>query len=332
MKRFLSIVMILFVSLMHTISCASDNSHSEENAFKVKDVDTPPKIIKAVSPIYPSIMTFDGLVLSEGRVMLRFIVTKDGRIRSPEIVEAAPKGVFEASALEAVKKYKFRPATQNGKPVDCIVKLPIKFSLPGIDTPLDAYDSSKKGMKYLKSGEYDNAVEAFTEAIKRSNKYSPGYSGRGMAYMNLKEYEKAIKDFDMAIKRSRKIALNYKLRGEAYSAIKDYNKAVKDFDRAIKMEPEMMEGYFERGNALRNLEKYSEAITDYTKVIELDHNFLQAYNNRAVAYNNLKESEKMCLDLQKACDLGDCRGLELARKAGKCSTDAAGILAIDTDE
>jgi TonB family protein len=324
MKRYLLVVLILFTTLIHTISYASDDSNSGEKAFMHIQPDIPPRVIKPAQPIYPSIMTIDGLILTQGRVTLRFIVAKDGRVRDPVVTNAVPENIFNASAIETVKEYRFKPATRNGENVDCVSKLQINYSMPGVKTSFDAYEATVKGLSYIKVGEYDKAVEAFSEAIKISEKYGPGYSGRGIAYMNLKEYEKAIEDFDMAIKRSGKIALNYKLRGEAYSALKNYNTAIKDFDRAIKKEPEMLGAYFERGNAFRNLDKYSKAIADYTKVIELDKGYLQAYNNRAAAYNKLNDSENMCLDIKKACDLGDCQGLELAQKAGKCSADAAG--------
>ena len=320
MKKHLLIVLILFSSLMHTISYASDDTNLQEKLFMLNEIDSPPRILKAVPPKYPINMQFEGV---EGRVVLGLIVTKDGGVRDPKVTEAVPKDVFDASALEAAKQYRFKPATKNGEPVDCYVKLPMKFSVAGANSPFDAYEAAQKGFKFIKVGEYDNAVNAFSEAINISKTYSPGYSGRGVAYIRLKEYEKAIKDFDVAIKRSKNIALNYKLRGDAYSALKNYKKAIKDFDSAVKIETEMPEAYFERGNAFRNLGKYSEAVADYTKVIELDNNFLQAYNNRAVAYNKLKEPENMCLDIKMACDLGDCRGLELAKNAGKCSTDVA---------
>ncbi len=326
MKKYCSIVLILFTSLMNTISYASEDIIVEEKLYRISEVDTPPRLVKAAPLIYPKKMTVDGLILTEGRVTLRFIVRKNGEVSSAKVVSAVPEGIFEASALEVVKKYKYKPATKNGKPVYCIAMQAIRFSQPGVNTQYYVYKAAQKGLNYIKVEEYDNAVKAFTETIKIDKKYGPGYSGRGMAYMNLKEYKKAIEDFDVAIKISGEIALNYKLRGEAYSALKDYNTAIKDFDCAIKMEPEMLEAYFERGNAFRNLDKYSEAIADYTKVIELDKNYLQAYNNRAVAYNKLNDSENMCLDIKKACDLGDCRGLDLAKTAGKCSIDAAGNL------
>jgi TonB family protein len=324
MKRYLSIVLILFASFFYTISYASDDSTSEEKAFKGNEVDKPPRVLRPAQPIYPSIRTIDGLIYTDGRVKIRFIVTKDGGVRSPVVVEAIPPNIFDASAIEALKKFRFAPAIKNGEPVDCIVFMPINYSLNGANPSLDALVVAQKGLNYIKAGEFENAVKAFTEAIKINKKYSTGYAGRGIAYMNLGEYEKAIEDFNMAIKKSSKIGLYYKLRGDAYSVLKNFDKAVEDFNSAIKIDPEMPEAYFERGNAFRNMEKYSEAVTDYSKVIELDKSYLQAYNNRAAAYNKLNDSENMCLDIKKACDLGDCRGFELAKNAGKCSADATG--------
>ena len=324
MKKHLSIVLILFASLMHTISYASDDSNSGDKVFLIPQADTPPRVITAVPPRYPKELMIDGQISIEGRVHVKFIVTKDGGVRNPEVTKSVPEGVFDASALEAIKKYRFAPAAKDGKPVECYAVQPMTFSASEAKTSVEAYDANGKGLQYIKSGKYDKAVEAFTKAISISKMHSLSYAWRGIAYMNLKEYEKAITDFDTAIKiNSPNPGMYYKLRGETYSAIKDYEKAVKDFDSAIELEPEMLEAYFERGNAFRNQNKYSEAIADYTKVIELDENFLQAYNNRAVAYNKIKNPEKMCLDIKKACDLGDCRGLELAKNAGKCSTDEA---------
>lgn len=254
MKKHLSIVLILFVSLICRISYAYDDPNPEEQEFMLNEVDTPPVAIKVLPPNYPSKKSFEGILLyAEGRVYVKFVVTKDGGVRSPEIVKAVPKGMFEESALEAVKKYRFKPATKNGKPVDCSVILPIKFSMPGVETSFDAYEATQKGHKYIKTGEYDKAIAAFTKAISINKKYSPAYAGRGVAYMNLNEYKKAIKSFNLAIKRSPKTALNYRLRGEAYSLLKDYKKAVKDFDRAIKNDPEMLEAYYARAVAYNKL-------------------------------------------------------------------------------
>ncbi|MFC1494773.1 TonB family protein [Thermodesulfobacteriota bacterium] len=328
MKKQLSFVFILFVTIACSISYASEQLDSKEKVYKLKDVDTRPRVAKAVRPIYP-IGLRGPMGLAEGRVVLKFIVTKEGNVRDPKVVESIPNGAFDESALEAVKKYRFKPATKNGEPVDCIAKMPFVFSLHNTDTAYDAYKASDEGLKYLKIGEYDKAIEAYTKAIKINKKYSPGYSGRAMAYMTIGEFNKAISDFNKAITRTPEHGLYYKLRGEAYSELKKYKKAIKDFSRAIEREPDMIEAYFARGEALRKSGKHKEAIEDYTKVTELDESYVQAYYNRAVLYNKLKDIDSMCLDLKKVCDLGDCKGFDSAKKAGKCSGDVADVKKTD---
>ena len=96
------------------------------SAFNLNEVDQPPRLIRAIKPIYPFEAQQKGI---SGRVVLRFVVDKNGQAQEAEVVESEPEGVFDESALAVVKKYKFRPAMKGGKPVDCIVRLPIKFSV-----------------------------------------------------------------------------------------------------------------------------------------------------------------------------------------------------------
>lgn len=96
------------------------------SAFKISEVDQPPRTLKATPPRYPFEAKQKGIT---GKVVLRFVVDTNGNAKEPQIVSAEPKGVFENAALEAVVNYKFRPAMKGGKAVDCICKLPIAFDL-----------------------------------------------------------------------------------------------------------------------------------------------------------------------------------------------------------
>jgi len=96
------------------------------SAFNRDEVDQAPSLLRAVQPRYPFEAAQKGI---EGRVTLRFVVDSTGQAQEPEVVKSEPEGVFDEAALAVVKKYKFRPAMKGGKPVDCIVQAPIKFSL-----------------------------------------------------------------------------------------------------------------------------------------------------------------------------------------------------------
>ncbi|MFC1494178.1 energy transducer TonB [Thermodesulfobacteriota bacterium] len=96
------------------------------SAFKLNEVDQEPKVLRSMLPRYPFEARQKGV---EGRVTLRFVVDKNGKAQEAQVVAGEPEGVFDESALAAVAKYKFRPAYKNGEPVDCIVNLPISFTL-----------------------------------------------------------------------------------------------------------------------------------------------------------------------------------------------------------
>lgn len=52
-----------------------------------------------------------------GWVQLEVMVNADGTVRSARVVDAKPKGLFDASAVSAVLKWKFKPQVMNGQPV-----------------------------------------------------------------------------------------------------------------------------------------------------------------------------------------------------------------------
>jgi protein TonB len=111
------------------ISMVSDFEVSDSlymSAFVPTEVDQPPQPLRTFPPQYPYIARRDNI---EGRVVLKFVVDTDGIAKEPRVVEAEPEGIFDESALKAIERYKFRPAMRNGKPVLCIVRLPISFKL-----------------------------------------------------------------------------------------------------------------------------------------------------------------------------------------------------------
>lgn len=99
---------------------------STEFTFELAEVDRPPRSVYRMPPFYPFTARRRGV---EGRVVLKFIVKADGSVGTIEVVEASPRGVFEQAAVEAVKQWKFNPASKDGEPVNCWIIQPIRFKL-----------------------------------------------------------------------------------------------------------------------------------------------------------------------------------------------------------
>ncbi|XOZ33420.1 energy transducer TonB [Halomonadaceae bacterium KBTZ08] len=71
--------------------------------------------IVKVEPNYPQRALRRGI---EGYAVVEFTVTENGNVESPRVVEADPKGVFNEAAKKAALKFKYRPKTVNGEPVE----------------------------------------------------------------------------------------------------------------------------------------------------------------------------------------------------------------------
>ncbi len=65
----------------------------------------------------------------EGRVVVEFTVTERGEVKDPVIVESSPPGVFDRAVLETVRRWRFHPKAQGGKPIAVRARQPLEFKL-----------------------------------------------------------------------------------------------------------------------------------------------------------------------------------------------------------
>lgn len=89
-------------------------------------VDVPPRPLVQQKPAYPARARAKGIT---GQVTLEFVIDRDGRVETPEVAEATPSGVFDDAALEALRRWRFTPATYKGQPVRVRRRLTLRFEL-----------------------------------------------------------------------------------------------------------------------------------------------------------------------------------------------------------
>ena len=93
---------------------------------KMSKMDSELTPMMQIRPIYPSRARMMG---TEGHVTVRLEVNEAGEVTKITILKSTPKGVFNNTVKRAVKRWKFRPKTINGKPVTQSGVLTINFSL-----------------------------------------------------------------------------------------------------------------------------------------------------------------------------------------------------------
>lgn len=85
----------------------------------------PPVPVRTVPPKFPQEMRRDGV---SGLVTVRCTIDEKGNVTDPQ-VERTTHEAFVPPALEALRKWKFKPATKQGTPVALKVSIPIQFNI-----------------------------------------------------------------------------------------------------------------------------------------------------------------------------------------------------------
>jgi periplasmic protein TonB len=83
-------------------------------------------LIRQVNPRYP---TAAMRANQEGWVDVEMTVGADGAVGNVSVVDAQPKHVFDRSAIDAVSKWEFKPATRNGEAISVTLRRRLQFNL-----------------------------------------------------------------------------------------------------------------------------------------------------------------------------------------------------------
>jgi TonB family protein len=77
---------------------------------------------KIILPAYPAVARQKNV---QGRVTVKALISKDGRLRNIRLV--GPPSLFSGSVLGAVKKWRYQPRMENGMPVEVETQIAIDF-------------------------------------------------------------------------------------------------------------------------------------------------------------------------------------------------------------
>ena len=86
---------------------------------------TEPKKLSGPAPVYPEAARRARI---QGVVVLECTIGKTGDVQSVKVLRGLPLGLTE-TAVDAVNKWKFQPSTLNGKPVEVLYILTVRFNL-----------------------------------------------------------------------------------------------------------------------------------------------------------------------------------------------------------
>ena len=110
--------------------------------------------------------------------------------------------------------------------------------VPAVPSGAIAHYAQGMGASYV--GDYEQATEAFDDALEAEPRYGNAYYQRAKVHLWLGEHALAIADYDQAIGHGRDQASTYWELGWAYYLLGDYASALKANYRALEKEPHLV--------------------------------------------------------------------------------------------
>jgi len=194
---------------------------------------------------------------------------------------------------------------------------------PPPETGLSAVDWYNKGGLFLSSGNYIEAIEAYSKAIALNPHLTEAYDGRAFSYYKLGKLQEAIKDLDKVIEAKPRDAKAYRIRGNLHFDLGNIPESVKDMKIAAELEPKPPQQqpqfqtppqatyqkeafipaseYNKRGVEYFNKAEYNKAIDNFTIALSMGINpSYSTYMSRGRAYYETKQYDKAIEDFRQA--------------------------------
>ena len=163
--------------------------------------------------------------------------------------------------------------------------------------PGAAYGFNALGIAYLEQAEYDKAIPAFHDAVRRAQHWSYPLHNVALAYVETGDYQSAIRAYQEAIRLTPQYSyLPYNL-GLVYQRLNRRKDAENAYTKAEMLAPNSAEPYNALGTLKASEGKRSEAEQLYRQALQKNANLLPARHNLALLLLDEKDREKEAIDL-----------------------------------
>lgn len=107
--------------------------------------------------------------------------------------------------------------------------------------PVKSEEHKQKGNKFYEDGKWKEAIEEYTESLRRDPKNYKIYSNRAACFTKLMDWGRALEDCESCIKIDPNFVKIYIRKGKIQSYLKQYHKALETFNEGLKLDPDASE-------------------------------------------------------------------------------------------
>lgn len=142
---------------------------ADESAANDMQLGVSAKPVRRTPPRYPGSELRYG---RQGWVQLSYVITTDGKVVDPIVLDSSGSSAFERAALQTVEDWSYEPAIWNGEAVQqCETKVMISFALEGEQNRVsrEFHRAYKKVDQSLNEGDLETAEQLLAESFESFN-------------------------------------------------------------------------------------------------------------------------------------------------------------------
>jgi len=142
----------------------------------------------------------------------------------------------------------------------------------------------------------EHAMENSLRAVEINDQLAPVHITMGLVYDGTGQYEEAVEEFQQALKLNPVSHEGYRGLAKAYATLNQMEKAEATYQRAIELKPDYWTGYYDLGFFYQRQGRNKDALEQLHKAVKLEPQGFVAWNNLGglYLYLNLRtEAQKM---------------------------------------
>jgi serine/threonine protein kinase len=160
---------------------------------------------------------------------------------------------------------------------------------PRVWTVIKALNYYNQGNALNNEGKYEEAIEAFNQAVRIKPDFAQAWTNRGFSQGKLGRHLEKFSSCAQATSYQPNFAEAWNCRGLARLDLKHYEDALKEFNQALAIDQNFTNAWFNKGQVLIELKQYDEAITATRKVLAIKPDFYLAWTQICKALYELQQ-------------------------------------------
>lgn len=152
------------------------------------------------------------------------------------------------------------------------------------------------GNSLQESGQFDEAVAAYKQAIELNPNFSWSYHSLGDVLLKLEKWEEAVAAYKKAVELNPDFSWSYHNLGDALLKLRRWEEAAAAYRCEIALNSDFAWSFCNLGDALTKLKQWDEAIATYLKAVEIDGDLPGIYEKLGYALGQTESDLNLVLE------------------------------------